>query len=476
MLFSGTVFLLVFLPLLLGCYFLCPSRYVTVRNGILIFFSLVFYSFGGIRYTGLLLLSVVLNYTGARLLSKIHTMSQRRCILWCAVILNLTMLLYFKYAAFAVSTVNLLGFSFAVPEIVLPLGISFYTFQGMSYLLDVYMGRCAVQKNPFWVLLYIILFPQLVAGPIVNYTDVEKELSFRQYTLAGFSEGITRFMLGFGKKMLLSGSMGEIAGEVFQIPLAELPTSAAWVGAFAYFFQIYFDFSGYSDMAIGLGKIFGFRFPENFDYPYIATSVTEFWRRWHITLSRWFRDYVYIPLGGNRCSVAKQIRNLLVVWFLTGLWHGANWTFIVWGLYYAAFLLLEKFVFRDALTKIPQPCRWAGTMLVVVIGWVFFRADSLTGAVSYIASMFGSGTGVGVRQATYYIRQYWIEWLCCAVVSVPVLPWLNRCIQQKLVEHTGTIVSQAWYALRKVGAWCIFLYAYIKLVTGSFNPFIYFHF
>lgn len=465
MLFSGTVFQLLFLPLLLALYFLCPSRYVTVRNGILIVFSLLFYSFGGIRYTGLLLLSVVLNYTGALLVSLTDKIS-RRCILWCAVWLNLAMLLYFKYAAFAVSAVNLLGFSFAVPEIVLPLGISFYTFQGMSYLLDVYMGRCAVQKNPFLVLLYIILFPQLVAGPIVNYTDVEKELSCREHTLAGFSEGITRFMLGFGKKMLLSGPMGEIADAVFQIPLAELPTSAAWVGALAYFFQIYFDFSGYSDMAIGLGKIFGFRFPENFDYPYIATSVTEFWRRWHITLSRWFRDYVYIPLGGNRCSVAKQIRNLLVVWFLTGLWHGANWTFLVWGLYYAAFLLLEKFVCRDALSHIPKLFRWVGTMLVVLVGWIFFRSDSLTDALSYITAMFGSGIGSSQGQTTYYLWQYWIEWVCCAVVSVPVLPWLKQRLGTRICVDI----------LGKVGAWCIFLYAYIKLVTGSFNPFIYFHF
>lgn len=378
----------------------------------------------------------------------------------------MAMLGYFKYAAFAVSTLNLFGFSFTVPQVVLPLGISFYTFQGMSYLLDVYMGRCPVQKNPFLVLLYIILFPQLVAGPIVNYTDVEKELSLREHTMAGFSEGVTRFMLGLGKKMLLSGPMGEIADAVFKIPLAELPASAAWVGALAYFFQIYFDFSGYSDMAIGLGKIFGFRFPENFNYPYISTSVTEFWRRWHITLSRWFREYVYIPLGGNRCSVAKQIRNLLVVWFLTGLWHGANWTFIVWGLYYAAFLLLEKFVFKKALDKVPRPLRWAGTMLVVIIGWVFFRANSLSDALSYIASMFGGGTGVSAGQATYYLRQYLVEWLCCIVAAVPVLPF----IKEKFGSHTWT------YALGKIGAWCIFLYAYIKLVTGSFNPFIYFHF
>ncbi|MBQ2724073.1 MAG: MBOAT family protein, partial [Clostridia bacterium] len=338
--------------------------------------------------------------------------------------------------------------------------------QGMSYLLDIYTGKSRVQKNPFLVLLYIILFPQLVAGPIVNYSDIADELSEREHSLTGFSEGVTRFMLGFGKKMILSGAMGEIADEVFRIPLAELPASAAWVGAFAYLFQIYFDFSGYSDMAIGLGRIFGFRFPENFNYPYIADSVTDFWRRWHITLSRWFRDYVYIPLGGNRCSVPRQIRNLLVVWFLTGLWHGANWTFIVWGLYYAAFLLLEKFVLKDILTKVPKILRHAGTLLIVLYGWVFFRAESLTAAVAYLSAMFGFGQAVSAGQAEYYLRQYRIEWLLCAAASVPLIPWLK----ERFSERTWS------YTAGKACTWLIFLYSYIKLVTGSFNPFIYFHF
>ncbi|MBE6599345.1 MAG: MBOAT family protein, partial [Ruminococcaceae bacterium] len=349
---------------------------------------------------------------------------------------------------------------------VLPLGISFYTFQGMSYLFDVYMGKHKAQKNPFLVFLYIILFPQLVAGPIVNYSDVANELSEREHTIEGFSEGASRFMLGLGKKMVLSGAMGEIADEVFAIPPAELPASAAWVGAFAYLFQIYFDFSGYSDMAIGLGRIFGFRFPENFNYPYIADSVTDFWRRWHMTLSRWFRDYVYIPLGGNRCSVPRQIRNLLVVWFLTGLWHGANWTFVAWGLYYALFLLLEKFVLRNVLPKVPRLIRHGGTLLVVLVGWVFFRSASLSDAVCYLSAMFGFGEGVSAGQAVYYLRQYAFEWVICAAVSMPLVPWLNK----KFAD------SAPAYALGKAFTWGIFLYSYVKLVTGSFNPFIYFHF
>lgn len=466
MLFSGTVFLLLFLPLLLLIYFICPNRYLSARNTVLIVFSLVFYSFGGIKYTALLLLSVLLNFLGAIGISTSGRHSIRRTVMILTVTANLALLGYYKYAAFAVSIANSLGGSFTVPEIVLPLGISFYTFQGMSYLLDVYTGKSRVQKNPFLILLYIILFPQLVAGPIVNYSDIADELSEREHNLTGFSEGVTRFMLGFGKKMILSGAMGEVADEVFRIPLAELPASAAWVGAFAYLFQIYFDFSGYSDMAIGLGRIFGFRFPENFNYPYIADSVTDFWRRWHITLSRWFRDYVYIPLGGNRCSVPRQIRNLLVVWFLTGLWHGANWTFIVWGLYYAAFLLLEKFVLKNILPKVPKFLRHAGTLLIVLCGWVFFRAESMTAAVSYISSMFGLGHAVSAGQAEYYLRQYWIEWLLCAVASVPLVPWLK----ERFSERTWA------YTAGKVCTWLIFLYSYIKLVTGSFNPFIYFHF
>lgn len=463
MLFSGTVFIILFLPLLLLLYFLCPKKYLAGRNALLILFSLFFYSFGGLRYTALLLISTTVNYLGALAISHFTNPRSRRIFLHLSVTANLGMLGYFKYAAFVVEIANSVGFSLTVPNIVLPLGISFYTFQGMSYLFDVSSGRTKIQKNPFLVLLYITLFPQLVAGPIVNYSDVETELCARESTIEGFSEGVTRFMFGFGKKMILSGAMGEIADNVWTIPLTELPGTAAWVGAFAYFFQIYFDFSGYSDMAIGLGRIFGFHFPENFNYPYIADSVTDFWRRWHITLSRWFRDYVYIPLGGNRCGKAKQIRNLLIVWFLTGLWHGANWTFIAWGLYYALFLLLEKFLFRDILPKIPKLFRQFGTLFIVLVGWVFFRSASLTNAFVYLKTMFMGGA-VTAGQAEYFLRQYWIEWLFCIIASMPVLPWLRNKLGTKL------------YLPEKIAAWGIFAYSYVKLVTGSFNPFIYFHF
>lgn len=466
MLFSSTAFLIVFLPLLFTVYFLCPKRFLSLRNAVLLVFSVVFYSFGGVKYTFLLVLSAMLNYTGGLLVTYLHRKTVRKLAFIAAVLGNLALLGFFKYSAFAVTTVNGLGFSFPVPEIVLPLGISFYTFQGMSYLMDVHTGRCAVQKNPLLLLLYIILFPQLVAGPIVNYADIEQELTCRTHSLAGFSDGVTRFMVGFGKKMILSGAMGEATDEVFKIPLAELPASAAWVGAFAYFFQIYFDFGGYSDMAIGLGHIFGFHFHENFNYPYIASSVTDFWRRWHISLSTWFRDYVYIPLGGNRCGKLKQIRNLLAVWFLTGLWHGANWTFIAWGLYYAAFLILEKFVLKHLFEKLPKPVRHGYTLLVVLVGWVFFRSASLADAAGYLGAMFGFSDAVSVGQAEYFLRQYAAEFVLCAAASFPVIPWLRK-------KFEGSTVM---YSLGKAGAWGIFAISYVKLVTGSFNPFIYFHF
>ncbi len=466
MLFSGTVFVLVFLPLLLLLYFLCPNRFMWGRNGILVLFSLIFYSFGGIKYTALLLLSVLINYVGALGIAFFHRKGLRRAVMILSVSLNLGLLGWFKYAAFGASVINSLGGGLTVPEVVLPLGISFYTFQGMSYLLDIYMGTQKVQKNPLLVLLYIILFPQLVAGPIVNYSDVSAELQYRTHTMEGFSEGLTRFMFGFGKKMILSGAMGEIADGVFAIPRGELPSTAAWVGAAAYMFQIYFDFSGYSDMAIGLGRIFGFRFPENFNYPYMADSITDFWRRWHITLSRWFRNYVYIPLGGNRCGMLRQMGNLLAVWFLTGLWHGANWTFIVWGLYYAAFLMLEKFLLRNVMQKIPRILRHVGTLLVVIVGWVFFRADSLSDAAAYLSSMFGFSYSPSAGQAVYYLRQYLAEWILCIAVSFPLVPWLRKTADRHVLL----------YGAEKVLAWGIFLYSYVKLVTGSFNPFIYFHF
>ena len=308
--------------------------------------------------------------------------------------------------------------------------------------------------------------------------DVEEALHQREHTLADFTDGMIRFMLGFGKKMLLAGAMGEIADIAFSAGSTHLTASLAWIGAIAYTFQIYFDFSAYSDMAIGLAQIFGFRFAENFRYPYVAVSVTDFWRRWHISLSTWFRDYVYFPLGGSRCNKAKAIRNLFVVWMLTGLWHGAEWSFILWGLYYAVFLILEKYLLKNMLEKVPKLLRWCGTMLIVITAWVLFRADNTPHALRYLTAMIGcnpvsaADTAVTGGQAVYLLRQHWIEWVVCIIAAMPIVPRLKEWVQ----NSTNARLQKICRILTMVFAFGVFAVSYIWLITGSFNPFIYFQF
>lgn len=473
MLFTSNVFIQFFLPLLLALYFLIPKIGVKGKNIILLIFSLIFYAFGGIRHFFLLLASILINYLGALGIGLCKKDVQKKVCLWAAVSINLLLIGVFKYAGFATSILKDLGLIKEVVEIALPIGISFFTFQGLSYVVDVYRGNTPVQKNPLNVALYVALFPQLVAGPIVRYTDVEKEIIHREHSVGAVADGLVRFMLGFAKKMLIANSMGLIADEVFALIGGELLTTPlAWVGAIAYTLQIYFDFSAYSDMAIGLGKIFGFHFNENFNYPYVASSVTDFWRRWHISLSTWFRDYVYIPLGGNRKGKARQIFNLAVVWLLTGLWHGASWNFIVWGAYYGILLILEKFVFHKILPKIPRFIRHVLTLLIVVIGWVFFRAATLGVGIEYLGVMFGGGS-FDVKSTVYYLAQYWPEFICALIGVFP----LKRVIEglfEKHGEKKGVVVLQA--VLPKVFAVFVFILSYAALVSGSFNPFIYFQF
>ena len=473
MLFSSTVFLQYFLPLLLLCYYLIPQRLLSLRNWILLLFSLVFYAFGGLRCLWLLCAVILLDYLAGLFMSRTGSGKLRRLILILNVILTLGLLGYYKYAGFAAAAAVSLGLPIAVPEIGLPIGISFFSFQGLSYVADVYRNDAPAQTNPLNVALYISLFPQLVAGPIVRYTSIAESLRQREHSLDGFSRGLVRFLLGFGKKMLLANAMGELADSAFALTgYPTLTASLAWLGAVAYTFQIYFDFSGYSDMAIGLGLLFGFRFEENFNYPYAADSVTDFWRRWHISLSSWFRDYVYIPLGGNRCSTGRHIFNLLVVWFLTGLWHGANWTFVLWGLYYGLLLLMEKYPLRGILPKVPKAIRRVLTLVLVILGWVLFRSDSIAKAELYLCAMFG-GSGFASRQAVYYLREYWPEFLCCVLAALP----LKRVLEGKLLAETAKpgvrcaarIAAMAFAAL-------VFSLGYMKLVYGGFNPFIYFQF
>ena len=474
MLFSSNTFLLYFLPLLVFLYFLVPKKRLPVRNLVLLAFSLVFYAYGGVRYLFLLLISILVNYLGGLGVGLPKGKGLRRLFLVLTLTVNLGLLGYFKYAGFFSQILADLGFGVKVLKVVLPIGISFFTFQGASYVIDVYRGDTGIQKNPLNVALYVSLFPQLVAGPIVRYRTIEGEITRRETGILDFSDGLTRFLFGFGKKMLLANPMGTVADGVFaQVGSDLFSTPLSWLGAVAYTLQIYFDFSAYSDMAIGLGRMFGFHFLENFNYPYVAGSVTEFWRRWHISLSTWFRDYVYIPLGGNRRGKARQIFNLMVVWALTGLWHGANWTFIFWGLYYGVLLILEKFVLAKALSKVPALLRHLITLGIVTVGWVIFRSDSLALALRYLGTMF-DGSSWRADQTVFYLAVYWPEFLLCAICCLPIKPALQKFLDRK--KETSALAYYTAGLFPKLTAAAVFFLGYLKLVTGSYNPFIYFQF
>lgn len=471
MVFSSLVFLLGFLPSLMLIYYLIPRRFRWLRNLVLLGYSLGFYWWGANKLVALMVLSIVINYVGGLLAGQNRKGVARLGVLFASVA-GLGLLAWFKYAGFLAQTINDLGFLIPIPQVTLPIGISFFTFQGLSYVIDVYRGDAPIQKNPLNVALYVALFPQLVAGPIVRYTTVMEDISTRQESLDEFAAGVTRFCFGLAKKMVLANAMGQIADGVFDQTAANLDPGLAWVGALAYTFQIYFDFSAYSDMAIGLGHMFGFRFLENFDYPYISISVTEFWRRWHISLSTWFRDYVYIPLGGNRCAKWKHMRNIFVVWLLTGLWHGAAWTFVLWGLWFCLLLLGEKFLWGKVLERAPVILRHVYTMLAVVISWVLFRSVDLTQAWAYLGAMFGQTTGLAQDgQAVYYLLEFWPEWILAILASMPWKHWL----QHKL-ERGGTLAKETLLWFPKATALCLLVVSYVELVTGSFNPFIYFQF
>lgn len=469
--FSSLVFLLYFLPALFLCYFLIPARFRGARNFVLLAFSLFFYRCGGARHLPLLLVSIAVNYCGGLLAAPAHSPRVRRVGLWGAVAVGLALLGWYKYAGFFAANLAALGLPIAVPRIVLPIGISFFTFQGLSYVVDVYRGDAACQKNPLYVALYVALFPQLVAGPIVRYTTVEEEITCRRESLEEFSQGVVRFCFGLGKKMLLANAMGEVADGIFAQSPATLDALSAWVGAAAYTLQIYYDFSAYSDMAIGLGRMFGFHFLENFDYPYIACSVKEFWRRWHISLSTWFRDYVYIPLGGSRCAPRRSVANLMAVWLLTSLWHGASWTFVLWGLWFGVLLLGERWLWGDALARAPRVLRRVYTLLAVMLSWVLFRASDLSYALGYLCAMLGGGSGAG-RLGVYSLLEFWPEWV---VGVLAVYPW-KQLFAQRLAAHGGRAAYLLRTAVPALLALGLLGLSYMKLVAGSFNPFIYFQF
>ena len=461
MVFSSYTFLFYFLPPLLILYYLIPRRSLGGRNLVLLAFSLFFYFAGGPRHLPLMLLSIAINYVGGLLCAK-----RRRWALVLTMAVNLGLLGWFKYAGFVGENLQALGLPLSVPEVVLPIGISFFTFQGMSYVIDVYRGDTPPAKNPLQVALYIALFPQLVAGPIVRYTTVAEELVSRRETFDDFAAGALRFSFGLAKKMLLANNLSLMADEAFST--APIGAAAAWLGAIAYTGQIYFDFSGYSDMAIGLGRMFGFHFEENFNYPYISRSVTEFWRRRHMSLSGWFREYVYIPLGGSRAGTAKQVRNILLVWTLTGLWHGAAWNFLLWGLYFGVLLLGEKFWWGKALERAPSPLRHLYAMVIVVLGWVLFRYEGLAAVGSYLGAMVGL-SGAGWGQALYFLRQYGVFLAVGAVASLPVKDALRAALQRRKAERT----IQWGSALAGLGLLGL---SFLQLISSTANPFIYYRF
>ena len=467
MVFSSLSFLTLFLPLTILLYFAVPRRF---RNLLLFLASLIFYAWGEPVYIVLMLFSSVVDYSHGLLMEKFDGRpGVRRALLISSVAINLSLLGFFKYAGLVVSTLNAaLSLSIPVPSVALPVGISFYTFQTMSYSIDVYRRNCPAQRDPIAFGCYVTMFPQLIAGPIVRYVDVMREINDRRETFEGFYLGIRRFLVGLAKKLILANGVGMLWDSVSAQPAASLSALSAWLGVLAYAFQIYFDFSGYSDMAIGMGRMFGFQFPENFRYPYVSRSVSDFWRRWHITLSTWFREYLYIPLGGNRVSVPRNIFNLAVVWMATGLWHGASWNFLLWGAYFGAVLIAEKFLYGKALSRAPGFVGWAYTALVVLVGWVFFALDDLGRGAAYLGAMFGGGAGAVDAYALRALLNYGAVLLLCAAASTPLASGaLERLRARRPRAH-----SALTYALVITG----FALCLIYVVDAGYNPFLYFRF
>ena len=468
MLFSSIVFLFSFLPAVMILYYLLPVRF---RNVILLLASLVFYAWGEPVYLFLMLLSILFNYfSGLDIARNLQDKRAAKRSLVFNLIINLAVLGFFKYEGFVLDTLNgILPVHISYHALPLPIGISFYTFQILSYIIDVYRGNVKVQTNLPNFALYVTMFPQLIAGPIVQYADVDEQLASREVSRTKFGEGSMYFIRGLAKKVLLANTSGMIFTEVSGLAKGNIAVMTAWLGAFAYMFQIYFDFSGYSDMAIGLGKMFGFEFNMNFNYPYVSKSITEFWRRWHISLSSWFRDYVYIPLGGNRVSKIKHIRNLLIVWFLTGLWHGAAWNFVAWGLYYGVLLIIEKYLLSPVLDRLPDVVRHIYSIVLVVIGWVLFFSSSFGQAAAYIRVMFGAGAhGFADRESMYLLTSNLILWLILIFGSTPLVHFRYEHMLRSKKWNT-TIINSVVYA-------ALFIVCIAYLVTETYNPFLYFRF
>lgn len=466
MVFSSASFLFFFLPIVLLLYYICPFK---LKNFLLVVFSLIFYAWGEPLYISIMLFSTVFDYINGRLIGVFQARNRdtaAKITMIVSVIGNLTILCFFKYTNLALDTVSsLTGMVVPTLEVALPIGISFYTFQTMSYTIDVYRKEVVPQKNIIAFATYVTCFPQLVAGPIVRYIDLEFQLQNHRVSFDTLSDGFRRFCQGMAKKVLLANNAGAVWTQIQNMDVHNMPVVMAWLGAVCFTFQIYFDFSGYSDMAIGLGKMFGFTFPENFNIPYTARSITDFWRRWHISLSTWFKEYVYIPLGGNRKGTVRQILNLMIVWGLTGIWHGAAYNFLLWGLYYGLLLIIEKFLLKNILSKAPSYVCHIYTMLLVIIGWVLFSYENMEGLLGYLSVMFGFGAVSFLSQETIYlIAANLIMLILCVICSSSLPRKVERVLDEKAPVGKDIVLI------------ILFVCSISFVIGSSYNPFLYFRF
>ena len=467
MVFSSLVFLFYFLPVTMLIYFILPDKF---RNFFILLTGLFFYAWGEPKYVVIMLISTAIDYTAGLLINKFNDKRNIQTIfLLVSVLMNLGLLGVFKYSSFIITTINsVFGLNISDPQLPLPIGISFYTFQSMSYTIDLYLKKIKVQKNFFSFAAYVTLFPQIVAGPIVRYEDVAKEIDHRTISISKVSEGIGKFLKGLAKKVILANNIGLVWTQVKAMDYGEISAATAWIGILAFTFQIYFDFSGYSDMAIGLGKMLGFNFPKNFDHPYLSRSISEFWRRWHITLGSWFREYVYIPLGGTRKGFARTIINLLIVWSLTGLWHGSSWNFMLWGFYFGVLIVIERIGFGKILEKLPKALSTLYTFILVVLGWVLFDTNTLADAGHFIAAMFGANGILGDSTALYLLASNAVVFVLCIFASTDIFSkFTDKLQEQKPVQLKIAAIAAQLFILVNCTAY---------LVDASYNPFLYFRF
>ena len=481
MLFTEPAFLFLFLPLVLGLHFLLRGH--ESRNVLLLVASLAFYATGGGKFVGPMVASIVLNYSLAIAIARTQRSAPAlsRALLWATVGGDLLVLGWYKYADFLVGNLDAVvrwagGEGWPLPRVALPIGISFFTFHAISYVVDVKRGHATAQKNPVHAAVYLLLFPQLIAGPIIRYHEIADQLAARRVTWDDFAYGVRRFLIGLGKKVLIADIVAAPCDGIFALPPGQLTTTLAWIGIACYTLQIYFDFSGYSDMAIGLAAMFGFRFPENFDYPYVARSIQEFWRRWHLSLSRWFRDYLYVPLGGNRAGAVRTYANLVTVFFLCGLWHGASWNFVVWGLFHGTFLVIERLGLGKALERAPRAAAHVYTLVVVVISWVLFRADTLTHAVAYLAAMVGAQGPVSAPFAPgFYLNALVVGAFAAGLVGAG--PWMAALGRRVLAWRPVALPARAAVnALVLTTFVAVLGLATLFIAASSYSPFIYFRF